>query len=354
MGLPSVQKSVIVRGKGDAHVATNVPIPRLRDDYLLIRTTCVALNPTDWKHIDYLPTVGARVGCDYSGIVEEVGPGARVKYEKGQKVCGLAHGVNSGEKEDGAFGEYIVGKTGLTCKVPDNVSMEDAATLGVGVTTVGQSLYQSLGLPLPGKQGEKGTILIYGGSSATGTLAIQFAKLSGWKVVTTCSKHNFDLVKSLGADAVFDYNDSNATKDIKAYTNDSLTHVFDTISLDPTAKFCADCIGSKGGIYSSLLPISSFPRADVKNNSTLAYTASGEGFNKFGQDFPPNKGDYDFATEFWELTGRLLKEGKVKVHPPKVGKDGLKGVLEGLNEMRQGKVSGVKLVYRVAETPKDV
>lgn len=55
------------------------------------------------------------------------------------------------------------------------MSDEDAATLGVGVVTCGQALYQSLGLPLPGDKPYGGYILIYGGSTATGTLAIQYA-----------------------------------------------------------------------------------------------------------------------------------------------------------------------------------
>lgn len=92
-------------------------------------------------------------------------------------------------------------KGDLAIKIPENLSFEEAATLGVGVSTVGQGLYQSLGLPLPGeaKTGESGTILIYGGSTATGGLAIQYAKLSGFKVITTCSPRNFDYVTSLGA-----------------------------------------------------------------------------------------------------------------------------------------------------------
>ena len=52
-----------------------------------------------------------------------------------------------------------------------------------------------------------------------------------------------------------------------------------------------------------------------------------------------------------EVADPLIAEGKVKVHPPEVRGEGLKGVLSGLQDLKTGKVSGKKLVYRVAETP---
>ena len=153
------------------------------------------------------------------GTVVEVGPKVTKSFKKGDRVAGFTHGVNAVEKEDGCFAQYAVAKGDVQCKLPDNLSDEDAATLGVGVTTVGQGLYQSLGLPLPGS-GEKTDepLLIYGGSTATGSLAIQFAVLSGCKVVTTCSPRNFPFVKALGAAEAFDYNDPECAQKIREYT----------------------------------------------------------------------------------------------------------------------------------------
>ena len=82
------------------------------------------------------------------------------------------HGCNSAGREDGAFADYILIKAGLQMHVPDYMSFEEAVTLGCGVLTIGQGLYQSLGLPvfaLEGRVEEMGQwILTYGGSSAAG------------------------------------------------------------------------------------------------------------------------------------------------------------------------------------------
>ena len=199
------------------------------------------------------------------GTVVEVGPKVTKNFKKGDRVAGFTHGVNAVEKEDGCFAQYAVAKGDVQCKLPDNLSDEDAATLGVGVTTVGQGLYQSLGLPLPGS-GEKTDepLLVYGGSTATGSLAIQFAVLSGCKVVTTCSPRNFPFVKALGAAEAFDYNDPDCAKKIREYTGDKLTKVFDCISEGDSPKISSEAISSKGGAVSYLLN-PKHDRTDVEN-----------------------------------------------------------------------------------------
>ncbi|RDW72675.1 zinc-binding alcohol dehydrogenase family protein [Aspergillus mulundensis] len=350
--MPS-QKAIIITSPKQEGLVTDRPIPTLRDDYILIKTVAVALNPTDWKHIAYLAPPGVLVGCDYAGVVEEVGPAVKKQWKKGDRVAGFVHGCNAVQAEDGAFAEYIVAKGDIQMRIPENLGFEEAATLGVGIMTVGQGLYQSLGLGLPGQRKESETsepILIYGGSTATGTLAIQFAKLSGYRVLTTCSPHNFDLVKKLGADEVYDYRDPGAAAKIREATGDKLRLVFDTISLEPSAKFCEQAISTSGGEYSALLSVK-VDRENVRSRSTLGYTVVGEEF-MFGQTpYPAKPEDKEFAEKFAVVAEGLLGSGKVKVHPPKVGADGLKGVIGGLKLLKEDKVSGEKLVYRVGETP---
>jgi NADPH:quinone reductase-like Zn-dependent oxidoreductase len=341
---PSKMKAIKVVETGRAEIQ-EVPVPKLRDEYILVKTTCVALNPTDWKHIDYLAIPGHTVGCDFAGIVEEVGPKVTKEWKKGDRICGFTHGVNSAEPEDGAFGEYVMAKGDIAMKIPENLSDEEAATLGVGITTVGQGLYQSLGLPLPGSGRAGFPILIYGGSTATGSLAIQFAVLSGCEVVATCSPRNFPFVKSLGATEAFDYNDPDCAKKIREYTKDKLTHVFDCISEGDSPKICSEAISSKGGAISYLLP-ATHERQDVENKRTLGYTVTGEGF-KFGPtEFPPNPKDFEFGKQFWDLATKLVASKQISVHPPKVG-HGLQGIFDGLQQLKEGKVSGTKLVYKI-------
>ncbi len=91
MSSPVQNYGVIRQGIGHA-VLKPIPIPKLPDDYLLIRTVTVAINPTDWTTLDAVGDNGTLVGCDWAGIVEEIGPAVTKKIRKGARVAGFAHG----------------------------------------------------------------------------------------------------------------------------------------------------------------------------------------------------------------------------------------------------------------------
>jgi hypothetical protein len=90
-----------------------------------------------------------------------------------------------------------------------------------------------------------------------------------------------------------------------------------------------------------------FPRKDVKNLFPLGYTITGEEFEMEGDCYPPVPEDFEFGKTFLTLAEKLLDTGLIKSHPAELRLGGLGGILEGLNEMKMGKVSGKKLVYRV-------
>lgn len=70
--MSATQRAIKIQGPKDAKVVEDCSLPKLRSDYILVKTVAVALNPTDWKHIDFMATKNALVGCDYAGIVEKV------------------------------------------------------------------------------------------------------------------------------------------------------------------------------------------------------------------------------------------------------------------------------------------
>ncbi|KAJ5561984.1 hypothetical protein N7535_003553 [Penicillium sp. DV-2018c] len=345
----TTQRAIIVQGPGHASLVQDAPIPEMPDNYILVKTKAVALNPTDWRHIDFVPCKGATVGCDYSGIVEAVGPQVKKGFKKGDRVAGFVHGSNVVRLNGGAFAEYVIAKGDLQFLIPDYMSFEAAATFGVGLTTVGQNLYQSMELAFPGDsegESEDTCILIYGGATATGTLAIQLAKLSGLRVVTTCSENNRNFMFELGADAVFDYHDPQVGEQIREDTDDALELVLDTISTPQSAAICSAAISSAGGSYNALLDVRS-ARDDVDSQVSMAYDILAEPYRMGAQERSPAGTNFDFGVQWWELAQKLLDERRILPHPYQVKPGGLAGALAGLQMLREGKIRASKLVYQV-------
>jgi NADPH:quinone reductase-like Zn-dependent oxidoreductase len=78
----SSNKALIILGPQHAQVV-DCPVPEVREDYILVKTHAVAVNPYDWRVVDSMGEAGCRLGCDYSGIVEEVGSQVTKDFKKG-------------------------------------------------------------------------------------------------------------------------------------------------------------------------------------------------------------------------------------------------------------------------------
>lgn len=124
-----------------------------------------------------------------------------------------------------------------------------------------------------------------------------------------------------------------------------------------TAAICAETFSSSESdtqskekrIYCCLLN-RKCPRDDVESVFFLGYSMAGEAYILERGEFPAQPEDLVFARKWILIAEKLWAEGKWKPHPEKVGERGLLGCIEGMEELRQGRVSGVKLVYRVDET----
>jgi NADPH:quinone reductase-like Zn-dependent oxidoreductase len=79
---------------------------------------------------------GAIIGCDFSGTVVKLGPNPKVNLHVGDKVAGCVHGGLFEDK--GSFAQYLRAQSDLVFKVPEGVSMEEAATYGVAWVTACQ------------------------------------------------------------------------------------------------------------------------------------------------------------------------------------------------------------------------
>ncbi len=131
---------------GPAIFIKDRPIPKLPKECLLIKTVAVGLNPHEILDI-YPPYAisdpGGLLGCDHAGIVEEVGSEVKRAFKKGDRVCGCTR-PNPLQPDWGTFAEYVIVVGDVQLHIPESVSFEDAASLGVTVLTTGAVLVRGL------------------------------------------------------------------------------------------------------------------------------------------------------------------------------------------------------------------
>jgi len=102
----ATQKAVLHKSKGVAEVRTDVPLPRLRDNYILVKTKAVALNPTDWRSLYGITSPGAIMGCDYAGIVEDIGKDVTTPFKKRDRVAGFVFGGVLATRSHDSLSDY--------------------------------------------------------------------------------------------------------------------------------------------------------------------------------------------------------------------------------------------------------
>jgi aspyridone synthetase trans-acting enoyl reductase len=176
--IPETQKALKIKSPGQVHLVARSAVPHLEADEIIVRVVFVAVNPVDGKSADQSPTIGATLGCDFSGEVVARGSTVSKSMEIGDRVCGCIFGNNPDRLDNGAFSEYVAVPANLVFKVPSQLSYQVAATLGVGLSTVGIALYHALKLPTPSSPvREPRYVLVHGGGTATGALAIQMLRL---------------------------------------------------------------------------------------------------------------------------------------------------------------------------------
>jgi len=187
------------------------PEPELRDNDVMVEIHAAGVNLLDSKIRDgefklilpyRLPLV---LGNDVAGIVVRVGGNVR-RFKPGDAVY-----ARPAQDRIGTFAEYIAMDEAEVAMKPNNLTMEEAASIPLVALTAWQVLVERVNL----QKGQK--VLIQAGSGGVGTIAIQLAKHLGAYVATTTSTANVALVKSLGADVVVDYKKDDFEKVLKGY-----------------------------------------------------------------------------------------------------------------------------------------
>lgn len=328
--LPRQRLAIVAKSAGELQVKRDMPMPPLAPDTVMVKTAAVAINPSDAKFLDYSPAPGAVHGTDFSGTVVALGSevAASDRFSVGDRVAGLVHGMNSLRPDVGSFAEYVVATAHTLLKIPDTMGFEEAAGLGLGVATATFGLFYELGVPttldelVSGGVEEKGGefVLVVGGSTATGTRAIQLLKLAGLRPIATASASKFDLVTRFGAEKVFDYHSATCAADIRAYTGNQLAYALDCIAEADTTALCYGAIGRAGGRYVTLEPfresVAKTRPETVRPSWFLATSIFGAKIaldGVYGRDARP--ADKAFAAEAFRAVQTLLDRGAIDPHP---------------------------------------
>ena len=175
------------------------PVPK--DDQVLVRVHATTVNRTDCGWVKAKPFfvryfIGIRrprrriLGMEFAGTVEAVGP-AVTEFEVGDEVFGVTG--------FGTHAEYVcVSAVAAIAHKPSGMTFDEAAAVCDGAC-IALSCFKHAEL------GAGRSILVYGASGSVGTSAVQLAKHLGADVTAVCNTKNLDLVRSLGALAVIDY-----------------------------------------------------------------------------------------------------------------------------------------------------
>jgi NADPH:quinone reductase-like Zn-dependent oxidoreductase len=220
------------------------------------------------------------LGAEYSGVVEEVGPGAGL-FKPGDEVFGMPGFPRPAR----AYAEYAVSPSRQVVVKPTELNHAAAAALPLVGLTAWQGLVEHAGM----QAGHR--VLIHAGGGGVGHVAIQIAKALGAHVVTTASAPKHDFVRSLGADEVIDYE----------------ARPFERVARDIDIVF--DLIGGDVADRSlrTLRPGGTFLTAIDYDSNDLAARVSAAGYRFVGVSCEPDRLGLEALVD-------LVRQDKLRVH----------------------------------------
>jgi putative PIG3 family NAD(P)H quinone oxidoreductase len=202
------------------------PVPKPGPGEILVKVAAAGVNRPDVAQRSgaYPPPPGASdlPGLEISGEVVALGEGA-TKHKLGDKVMSLVAG--------GGYAQYCIAQDAQAMTVPEGFSMTEAGATAETLMTVWHNVFERGGLQ-PGE-----TVLIHGGSSGIGTMAIQLAKALGSKVIVTVgSQDKVDACLKLGADHAINYKTEDFVERVKEITKTGVELILDMVGADYVEK----------------------------------------------------------------------------------------------------------------------
>ena len=200
--------TIPVPGDADALVLDDVPVPEIGPTDVLVTVAAAGVNRADLMQRQgfYDPPPGASPypGLEVSGTVAAVGEQVE-GWSVGDEVCALLSG--------GGYAEQVAVPSGQLLPVPAGVSLRDAAALPEVVSTVWSNVFLTASL----QTGQ--TLLVHGGSSGIGTMAIQLAREVGAHVaVTAGSAAKLEACRELGAEILVNYREQDFVEVLREHT----------------------------------------------------------------------------------------------------------------------------------------
>jgi putative PIG3 family NAD(P)H quinone oxidoreductase len=202
-GLPSTMQAVIADGEGGL-VMVERPVPQAGPGEVLIKVVAAGVNRPDvlQRRGMYPPPPGAPdiLGLEIAGEVVD-GPPEMLR----RNVCALVTG--------GGYAEYCIAPAGTCLKVPEVISLVEAAAMPETLFTVWVNLFER------GFAADGDKVLVHGGTSGIGTMAIALGKLFGLKVIVTCgTDEKCSRALALGADAAINYRTQDFVEEVHRVT----------------------------------------------------------------------------------------------------------------------------------------
>lgn len=332
------------------------PVPKAGENQVVIKVVYSGSNPKDWKYPDWQPDSGQiNQGDDIAGTVHEVGKNV-FEYKVGDRVGAFHHML----QPHGSYAEYAVAWDWTTFHLPENISFEEAAAVPLAAMTaaIGMFHYAKLDLPAPWRAVQtsktKLPLVVYGGASAVGSYVIQLAQRAGIHPIIAIAGRGQDHVNSLldksKGDAVVDYRKgddavvSGVSEAAKAAgVEGKLLHAYDAVSSKETQTNMHKIL-AQGGRLTTVLP-GQDQQADHVDVS-LTYVGAVHQMNPKRD----TEEDKDFGYVYFKYLSRGLQQGWFKGHNPEVVPGGLDGLEGALNNLKNGKASAVKYVFKIADT----